>query len=136
MSREQRQGWGTPEDARVSIHEKKTNVYKQTKDLAWEPHPINKRVELCFILTKREDNVEVTCLLARIPKGEIIPEHTHKEHDIIFPLSGRGKIWIEGMGEFNLERGVLVNVPPGAVHKVYDVTEDMEIFDVFSGAII
>ena len=34
-----------------------------------------------------------------------------------------------------LKKGVLVNVPPGVPHKVYNVTEDMEIFNVFSGAI-
>jgi len=37
--------------------------------------------------------VKVTCLLARIPKGEMIPEHTHKVHDILYPLSGKAKIW-------------------------------------------
>ena len=32
----------------------------------------------------------------------------------------------------NSKTGVLVSVPPKVPHKVYDVTEDMEIYDVFS----
>jgi quercetin dioxygenase-like cupin family protein len=97
---------------------------------------MNKNVQLGFVLTKRDDGVEITSLLAKIPKGEVVPEHTHQVHDILCPLSGKGKAWIQGIGDLDLERGVVVSVPPGAVHKVYKVTEDMEVYDVFSGAIL
>ena len=111
-------------------------IYKRLKNVKWEPHPINENVQLGFILTKKEDGVELTSLLAKVPRGEVIPEHIHQVHDIILPLSGKAKIWIKGLGEFELKRGVLVNVPPGAVHKVYDVTEDLEVYDVFCGPIV
>jgi quercetin dioxygenase-like cupin family protein len=91
---------------------------------------------MAFLLTKKDDGVEVTTLLIRIPKGEGLPEHTHLAHDIIFPLSGKAKIWIKGMGDYELKKGVLMHVPPGVLHKLYDVTEDVEIYDVFSGAIL
>jgi quercetin dioxygenase-like cupin family protein len=74
--------------------------------------------------------------LARIPKGESIPEHTHAVHDILYPLSGKAKVWIKGLGDLELKKGVLVSVPPGVVHKVYEVTEDLEVYDVFSEAIL
>ena len=114
----------------------KRSVYKEQADVKWEPHPLDDRVKLGYILTQKEDGVKVTCILARVPKGASIPEHTHPVHDIIYPLSGKGKIWIDGLGTLELERGVLVNVPPHVRHKVTDVTEDMEIYDVFSDAIV
>jgi quercetin dioxygenase-like cupin family protein len=136
MGEERRGGWGTVAEGSDIKGEEAGHIYKQLKNVKWEPHPINENVQLGFILTKKEDGVEVTGLLAKVPKGEVIPDHTHQVHDILFPLSGKGKIWIKGLGEFELKRGVLVNVPPGAVHKVYDVTEDLEIYDVFSGPIV
>ena len=95
MAAEHGQGWGTPADAKGISEQVKGHVYKKAKEINWQPHPMNQKVKLGFILTKKEDEVEVTCLLAKIPKGEEIPEHTHAVHDIIFPLSGRGKIWIK-----------------------------------------
>lgn len=136
MDQERREGWGTAAEGLDIKGEEIDHIYKQLKNVTWEPHPINENVRLGFILTKKEDGVELTSLLAKVPKGEVIPEHTHPVHDIILPLSGKGKIWIKGIGEFELKRGVLVNVPPGVVHKVYDVTEEMEIYDVFSGPIL
>ena len=68
-------------------------------------HPLNENVKLGYILTRRDDQVNVTCLLAKVPKGEEIPEHTHEVHDIIYPLSGKGKIWIKGLGDLELKNG-------------------------------
>ena len=136
MASEKRPGWETSSDAREIQDENKTSAYKEIKDIKWETHPINDKLKLAFLLTKKEDGVEVTSLLAKIPKGEELPEHTHEVHDIIFPLSGEAKIWIKGMGEFELKKGVIVHVPPGVPHKVYNVTEDLDIYDVFSGPIV
>ena len=135
MDEEKREGWGTATETGDVKEEMIDHIYKQLGNIKWEPHPLNENVQLGFILTKEEDGVEITNLLAKIPKGEVVPEHTHQVHDILFPLSGKGKVWIKGIGDLNLKRGVVVNVPPGAVHKVYDVTEDMEVYDVFSGPI-
>ena len=133
MKENGRIGWYGPDTAtQAKIRDQ---VYKDYTAVNWEPHPLNEKVKLAYILTQRKDHVAVTCLLARVPRGEEIPEHTHYVHDIIFTLSGRGKIWIKGLGALELRNGVLVSVPPNVPHRVYDVTEDMEIYDVFSGAI-
>jgi quercetin dioxygenase-like cupin family protein len=136
MSEEKIPGWHTSADAKEIQDETKTFAYKQIKDMKWEPHPINDKLKLAFLLTNKEDGIKVTTLLAKIPKGEELPEHTHEVHDIIFPLSGQAKIWIKGIGEYELKKGVIVHVPPGIPHKVYKVTEDVEIYDVFSGPIL
>lgn len=136
MTQEKRPGWGTPAEARDINEEMIGKIYKQFENVKWEPHPMNHNVQLGFILTKKDDDVEITSLLARIPRGEVVPEHTHEVHDILCPLSGKGKVWIKGLGDFEMKPGVIVNVPPGAVHKVYDVTEELTVYDVFSGPIL
>lgn len=136
MTTKKREGWGSASNSQEIDKEAKGQVYKEEDKIKWESHPLRNKVKLGYLLTKKEDGVKVTCLLARIPKGEMIPEHTHKVHDILFPLSGKGKIWIKGLGELELKKGVLVSVPPETAHKVYDVTEDLEIYDVFSDAIL
>lgn len=135
MTEAKRKGWELPKGKDVD-RTMLNHIYKRLEDIVWEPHPINSNVQLGFVLTKKEDGVEITSLIAKIPKGEAIPEHTHKVYDILFPLSGKGKAWIQGIGELELKRGVVVNIPPDAVHKVYEVTEDLEIYDVFSGPIL
>jgi quercetin dioxygenase-like cupin family protein len=112
------------------------HIYKRMDAIRWEPHPVNENVRMGVILTKKDDNVQITAFKARVPKGEVVPEHSHSVHDILFPLSGKGKIWIKGLGDFELKNGVVACVPPGAVHKVYEVTEDLELYDIFSGPIL
>jgi quercetin dioxygenase-like cupin family protein len=129
-------GWNIAFGAKGVKGKAKDHIYKLVENIEWKPHPINKNVDLGFIITKKEDEVEVTCIIAKVPKGESIPEHNHEVQDIIVPLSGKGKFWIEGLGEFEMKKGVIFNIPPGVVHKLYDVTEDLEIFDVFSGPIL
>ena len=136
MTTEQREGWDTASDSAGVDKEAISRIYKKAENIAWEAHPLNEKVRMGYLLTKRDDGTKVTCLLAKLPKGSTIPEHTHEVHDILFPLSGRAKIWIKGLGELELKPGVLVNVPPRTAHKVYDVTEDLEIYDVFSDAIV
>jgi len=136
MAVEKIPGWNTSADAREIQDEIKTFAYKKVTDMKWVRHPINDKLRLTFLLTNKEDGVEVTTLLAKIPKGEELPEHTHEVHDIIFPLSGQAKIWVKGIGEYDIKKGVIVHVPPGVPHKVHKVTEDVEIYDVFSGPIL
>jgi quercetin dioxygenase-like cupin family protein len=136
MAATRKKGWDSAASAAgVGIGDR-DRIYKEKRKIEWASHPLNDRVQLGYLLTKKDDGVKVTCVLVRIPKGETIPEHTHTVHDIIFPLSGKAKISIQGLGELELKKGVLVCVPPGVVHKVYDVTEDLEVYDVFSDATV
>ena len=107
------------------------------EEVGWKPHPIARGAEIKHLVTKREHKSDVTCMLVIVRKGVVIPEHTHAEQDdIIYPLSGRAKMWVDGIGEFELKRGVLVRVLKGTKHKVYDVTEDLLVYDVFSPATV
>ena len=45
-------------------------------------------------------------------------------------------MYVEGAGDFSLEPGVVVRVPIGAKHKIFNVTEELIIYDVFHPATI
>lgn len=51
--------------------------------------------------------------------------------DILFPLEGKGKIFIEGSGEFDLFPGVFIRVPKNIKQRV-SVEEDLLVYDVFA----
>ena len=73
--------------------------------------------------------------MVKIPPGIEIPEHIHAEQvDILYPLSGRAEMYVEGKDVFVLEPGVVVRVPMGAKHRIFNVTEELLIYDVFHPA--
>ncbi len=129
-------GWELTRERKAATEDMRNSIIKESKDLDWKPHPANTNVGLAFIVSKKDDNVDGTCIFARVPKGEGLPEHTHAVQDIIVPLSGKGKLWINGLGDFKVKKGVVFNIPPGVSHRLFDVTEDLEIFDVFIGPIL
>ncbi|MBN1103135.1 MAG: cupin domain-containing protein [Deltaproteobacteria bacterium] len=131
-----KQGWNpsSPEASGQALS--REQVFKHEDVIEWRPHPMNHRLKMGFLITKEKDGVELTCIRGMIPRGESVPEHTHSVHDILYPISGKGKIWVAGIGESEIRKGVLVHVPPGVGHRIYDVTEDLELFDVFSGPLL
>lgn len=105
--------------------------------IAWEPHPSVPGVEIKPLISKRDDGLDVSCLLVKVPAGSEVPEHIHEtQDDIIYPLTGKASMWVDGTGEFALEPGVLVRVPMGTRHKVFNVIEDLLVYDVFSPALM
>ncbi len=136
MASEKIPGWEINKHKNIAAEELRDSIVNMPKDLEWKPHPANERVSLAFVVSKKDDNVDGTCLFAKVPKGEGLPEHTHDVNDIIVPLSGKGKLWINGLGEFEVTKGVVFNIPPGVSHRLFDVTEELEIFDVFIGPIL
>jgi quercetin dioxygenase-like cupin family protein len=112
-------------------------IYKTIDDISWRPHPIAEGVDIKLLATKSEDDLNVTCILLRVPPGKEIPEHIHEEQvDILYPLQGEAEMYVEGTGTFPLKPGIVVRVPKGAKHKISNVTEELLIYDVFQPATI
>ena len=110
---------------------------RSVESIAWRPHPTADGVEIKPMISKGEHGLDVTCMLVRVPAGKEVPEHIHAEQDdILYPLKGKATMWVEGTGEFSLEPGVIVKVPPGTKHKITDVEEELLIYDVFFPALI
>jgi len=105
--------------------------------ISWLPHQLAPGVRIKPMITQKEHQLGVTCMLVDIPAGIDIPEHIHEtQDDILYPLSGKGIIWIDGEGEFPIEPGLIIRVPKGTRHKITAVTEAMLIYDVFFPALI
>ncbi len=89
-------------------------AYRLTNDMAWLPHTIAEGVQIKPMITKREHDLDVTCILVRVPAGKVVGEHIHPaQDDILYPLSGKGSMWVDGTGSFSLEPGMVVQVPRG-----------------------
>jgi quercetin dioxygenase-like cupin family protein len=100
-------------------------------DVNWEPHPFLP-IEIKKLITKEHDHADVTIIIAKLPKGQTLPEHVHEESDdILLPLEGKGIIRIEGAGEFSLTPGMLIRVPMNTKHQV-SAEENLLYFDVFA----
>lgn len=113
------------------------DICTNVDSLSWGPHPLAKGVEIKPLVTKRDHDLNVSCILVKVPAGIEIPEHTHDEQvDILYPLRGNAEMYVEGLGNFSLEPGIVVRVPMGARHKISNVTEELIIYDVFHPAAI
>ena len=105
---------------------------RKVEDIEWIPHPTARGVTMKPLVTRKDDGVNVSCILILIPKGTEVPEHHHEEEDdILYPLKGQAIMWVDGYGSFPLEPGCLVRVPKGTKHKITNVIKDLLLYDVF-----
>jgi quercetin dioxygenase-like cupin family protein len=112
-------------------------VRQEVNEVSWAPHAIAEGVTIKPLITKKEDDADVTCMLVRIPKGRVIPDHIHeKQDDILYPLAGRATMWVDGTGIFPLEPGCIVRVPKGTLHRIENVTEEVLMYGVFWPALL
>jgi quercetin dioxygenase-like cupin family protein len=112
-------------------------VCTNVDELSWDPHPFADGVKIKPLVTKRDDDLNVSCLLVKVPVGIEIAEHTHEEQvDILYPLRGRAEMYVDQTGTFALKPGVVVRVPKGAKHRIFNVTDELIIYDVFHPATI
>jgi quercetin dioxygenase-like cupin family protein len=110
-------------------------IRKSVGDISWRDHPLVKKVSIKPLVTKSEDGLEITCMLVKVPAGIEIPEHIHEEQvDILYPLQGKAEMEVEGAGIFPLKPGVVVRVPKGTKHSIFNVTEELLVYDVFQPA--
>ena len=112
-------------------------AYRSTEEIPWLPHPVAEGVRIKPLISNKEHGLDVTCMLVKIPQGKEVPEHIHAtQDDILYPLEGKATMWVDGTGEFPLQPGNIVRVPKGTKHKIFAVTEDTLIFDVFCPALL
>jgi quercetin dioxygenase-like cupin family protein len=113
------------------------DITGKIEDIPWAPHPVIPEISIKPLISKKEHNLNVTCMLVHVPAGKEVPEHIHPEQDdILFPLQGKAVMWVEGVGDFSLKSGVIVRVPKGRKHKITNVVDELLIYDVFFPALI
>lgn len=113
------------------------DIKGKIEDIPWVPHPVIQGISIKPLISNKEHNLNVTCMLVNVPAGKEVPEHIHAEQDdILFPLQGKAVMWVEGVGDFSLEPGVIVRVPKGRKHKITNVVAELLVYDVFFPALI
>ncbi len=111
-------------------------ILKKESEINWMPHPVAKGVAIKLLVTKKDDGSTASCLLVKAVAGAEIPEHLHEDSDdIIYPLKGKAKYYVEGHGQGDLIPGVLVRVPKNTKHRIFDIEEDLLAYDVFTPAL-
>jgi mannose-6-phosphate isomerase-like protein (cupin superfamily) len=112
-------------------------AYRLMENIPWIPHPTAEGVQIKPFISLKEHGLGVTCLLVRIPAGKEIGEHVHaNQDDILYPLTGKARMWVEGTGEFPLEPGIVVRVPKGTKHKIFGATQEVLFYGVFCPALL
>ncbi len=107
-------------------------VVSDENSISWQQHPELKSIQRKPLLTKRDHGADLTVVLVKGAKGITVPEHIHQGcDDIIYVMDGKFKIFIEGTGEVQATKGMLICVPRDAKHHIYDVEEEYQVFDVF-----
>jgi mannose-6-phosphate isomerase-like protein (cupin superfamily) len=108
----------------------------QASESKFNPHAQFKGVEVCNLLTKREDHVDVTCTIVRWHVGAEIAKHVHEHSDdILYFIQGKAKIWIEGVGDVPVSAGSFVRIPKGVQHQPHSITEEVVAHDMWFPAL-
>jgi len=112
-------------------------IYRSVEKIPWIPHPTAAGVEIKPLISEKNHGLNVTCMLVNVPAGKTVPEHIHEnQDDILYLLEGKAVMWIEAIGSVSLKPGVIVRVPKGMKHKIFNVTAGLLIYDVFCPALM
>jgi quercetin dioxygenase-like cupin family protein len=104
----------------------------QPDEIKWEPHPQLANARVAYLLSKRDENADLTCLLVHLPVGTEVEKHIHENSDdIIYVVKGKGKMWIDQVGEVPMVEGAFIRIPKGVLHQPHDIEEDILAYDVF-----
>ena len=113
-----------------------TAPFKKLDALEWEEHFMKVDGEIKFVYTRERDESPITVMMVRLNKGVTLPDHVHGDQpDLIYMLEGKATIFIDGVGEFPAEAGMVVQVPPNTLHAIRNVEEDVLLYNVFAPAI-
>ena len=103
----------------------------QVNELSWEPHPDFKDLLIKRLLSHEKDNVDLSIAMVKVRKGAQIPAHVHEQDDIVYHVEGKGKMWVDGAGDFEVGPGSFMRIPAGVKHQPHDIEEDILVFDIY-----
>ena len=113
-----------------------TAPYKKPSEVEWEPHFMTDDGKIKWIYTKEKDDSSITVMQIRLTEEPIRPYHVHPDQpDLIYILEGKATMFIDGVGEFPAEAGMVVQVPRNTTHAIRNVEEDILLYNVFAPGI-
>jgi len=106
-------------------------------ELHFSPHPKFPGIEIAYLLTRKDDDLDMTTAIVHWNVWAEIPEHIHEDSDdILYILRGKATIWIEDQGDIPLTAGTLVRVPKGMRHRAHDVEQDVLVYNTWFPATV
>ena len=109
----------------------------QPDERKWDPHPQLPGVEVSYLLSRRDDNVDMTGALVHLPVGSEPARHLHENSDdILLVLKGKAKMWVDGVGDVPLVPGTFLRIPKGTLHQPHDIEEDFIAYDIWFPALV
>lgn len=103
----------------------------QPYNLEWEPHPLVTGIESAYLISNRDENVDLTCMLVHVPSGTHVEKHSHECDEIIYVLKGKAMMSIDGIGEVSMTAGTFLRIPKGVTHRPYKIEDSLIVYDVF-----
>ena len=98
-----------------------------TDEAKWQEHPVEAGVKTKPFAQFPEYRLRLRInLIAR--KG--LDEHSHPHGYIFYLLHGRGKMWVEDVGNLELSVSTFIVIPPDLRHRVFDVIEPIELLSI------
>jgi mannose-6-phosphate isomerase-like protein (cupin superfamily) len=108
----------------------------QPETRKWDPHPQLPDIKVAYLLSKRTDQVDITCALVHILAGSQVERHLHENSDdIIYVLQGKAKMWVDGIGDVPLAPGTFLRIPQKTWHQPHDIEEDFIAYDIWYPAL-
>jgi len=113
-----------------------TAPYKKESEVEWEPHFMTDKGKIRWIYTREKDESPIAVMQIFLEKGVTLPDHVHRDQpDLIYVLKGKATMFIDGVGEFPAEAGMIIQVPPNTKHAIRNIEEDILLYNVFAPAI-
>jgi len=99
-----------------------------SQEVGWEIVDPSRKFK--FIM-KKEDMGPASIRMVQIKAGGEFPSEVHDESDeMVYIVTGKGKVFIEGVGEKEVHPGTFWYVPKGTKHAVTSVDEDATGFSI------
>jgi len=113
-----------------------TAAFKKMAEVEWEPHFMTDKGKIRWIYTREKDESPIAVMQIKLEKGVTLPDHVHRDQpDLLYVLEGKATMFIDGVGEFSAEPGMVIQVPPNTKHAIRRVEQDFLIYNVFAPAI-
>ena len=70
-------------------------------------------------------------MFTRLEPQTVIPEHTHDFDEIIYVISGKALLYIEGRGKLPMKAGAFFRIPAEVNHYPLSVEERIVAYNMF-----
>ena len=100
-------------------------------DIKWEEHPVFSGLTSAMLVSNRDEQMDLTCMLTRVSAGTVIDMHMHKCDEIIYVIEGDAVMSIEGMNDIRMTQGTFLRIPKSVKHQPHSVKEDILAYNVF-----